>query len=111
MIRFLAKEIHDVNIMFGDVALPNMLSGPLSARPSIYPLDSLDNTTCAKRSPTSTERNSDDTGAQVSNNEMQWVLFDDRIGTKKGADYVNEEKNQKNCYMIIYELQRSMAQA
>lgn len=42
MIRFLAKEIHDANIMFGDVALPNMLSGPLSARPSIYPLDSLD---------------------------------------------------------------------
>jgi uncharacterized UBP type Zn finger protein len=38
-------------------------------------------------------------------NEEQWVYFDDRVGVKKDFDYVAlSEKNQRNCYMALYEL-------
>lgn len=38
-------------------------------------------------------------------NEEQWVFFDDRKGIEKDFDYVAKfEKNQRNCYMALYEL-------
>ena len=42
-------------------------------------------------------------GAQ--DNEEQWVYFDDRVGVHKDLDYVTlNERNQRNCYMALYEL-------
>jgi len=38
-------------------------------------------------------------------NEEQWVFFDDRVGAKKSMNYVTGyERNQRNCYMALYEL-------
>jgi len=37
--------------------------------------------------------------------EEEWVFFDDRVGRKKSLDYVvDTEKNQRNCYLALYEL-------
>lgn len=53
-------------------------------------------TSCGKRT---------DTDSDVQHNEEQWVYFDDRVGVKKDFDYVaGSEKNQRNCYMALYEL-------
>ena len=50
-------------------------------------------TTCAKRSMPSPL------------DEDQWVFFDDRVGTIAKDNYVTgNERNQRNCYMAIYEL-------
>ena len=38
-------------------------------------------------------------------NGEQWVFFDDRVGVKKDLEYVtSNERNQRNCYMALYEL-------
>ena len=68
-------------------------------------------TTCAKRTldrkgGNGEEKSDDDAQANAIDKEEQWVFFDDRAGAKKGEKYVNEEKNQKNCYMALYELDR-----
>ena len=48
---------------------------------------------------------SDTTDTQ--DNEEQWVYFDDRKGIKEDFDYVaKREKNQRNCYMALYELKK-----
>ena len=62
-------------------------------------------TTCAKRT-LDRKGGNDDAQANAIDKEEQWVFFDDRAGAKKGVDYVNEPKNQKNCYMALYELGR-----
>ena len=61
-------------------------------------------TSCAKRIVKGTEGDSSDT-ANAQDNEEQWVLFNDRVGRQVSASYVLEdEENQRNCYMAIYEL-------
>jgi ubiquitin C-terminal hydrolase len=61
-------------------------------------------TSCAKRILKDTQGDSSDT-FNAQDNEEQWVLFDDRVGTRRPADYVLEnERNQRNCYMALYEL-------
>ena len=43
-------------------------------------------------------------------NEEQWMFFDDRVGTKKSVNYVTEyERNQRSCYMALYELAEAKA--
>lgn len=43
-------------------------------------------------------------------NEEQWVFFDDRVGTKKSMNYVTGyERNQRSCYMALYELVKTTA--
>ena len=38
------------------------------------------------------------------NSEEQWVFFDDPVGTKKDLGWVTStERNQRNCYMAVYE--------
>ena len=61
-------------------------------------------TSCSKRILKDTQGDlSDTTNAQ--DNKEQWVLFDDRVGTRRPASYVLEnERNQRNCYMALYEL-------
>ena len=37
--------------------------------------------------------------------EEQWMIFNDREGTKTSVNHVtDDERNQRNCYMAIYEL-------
>ena len=67
-------------------------------------------TTCAKRTLPS-DRTGVDGGKERSSaytlkdNEEQWVFFDDRVGAKKDLEHVaGMEKNQRNCYMALYEL-------
>lgn len=56
-------------------------------------------TTCAKRAL------GKDGGKTGLGNGEEWVFFDDRVGTKKSMDYVSGfERNQRNCYMALYEL-------
>ena len=68
-------------------------------------------TTCAKRKmkPSEERLMVDDNINKSSDNpqnvDEQWVFFDDRVGHKKNLDYVTDtEKNQRNCYMALYEL-------
>ena len=43
--------------------------------------------------------------AKAPDNEEHWLLFDDRVGTKKDLNYVTGlERNQRNCYLALYEL-------
>jgi hypothetical protein len=43
-------------------------------------------------------------------NKEHWVFFDDRVGMKKSMNYVTGcEKNQRNCYMALYELVETKA--
>ena len=61
-------------------------------------------TSCAKRILKDTQGDSSDT-TNAQDNEEEWVLFDDRVGTPKPASYVLEnERNQRNCYLVVYEL-------
>mmetsp|Transcript_41363 Transcript_41363/g.86772 ORF Transcript_41363/g.86772 Transcript_41363/m.86772 type:complete len:705 (+) Transcript_41363:555-2669(+) len=67
-------------------------------------------TTCAKRKQLSDHGDKDgkkpDDANAPQDNEDQWVFFDDRVGAKKNMDYVSgSERNQRNCYMALYELQ------
>jgi len=40
-------------------------------------------------------------------NKEQWVFFDDRAGSKKDLEFVTgTERNQRNCYMALYELKK-----
>jgi hypothetical protein len=56
-------------------------------------------TTCGKRSICGENT----TGPRE--NEEQWMFFDDRVGTKKSVNYVTDyERNQRSCYMALYEL-------
>jgi len=67
-------------------------------------------TTCAKRAlhpdqQGNDEKKSDDANNSPPDNEEQWMFFDDRVGAKKDMDYVTgNERNQRNCYMALYEL-------
>lgn len=73
-------------------------------------------TTCAKKKVppndeqeatkgATTESNAATDNNSPQDNEEQWVFFDDRVGVKKDMDYVTGvEKNQRNCYMALYEL-------
>eukprot|EP00580_Thalassiosira_gravida_P008934 CAMPEP_0201643966 /NCGR_PEP_ID=MMETSP0493-20130528/29217_1 /ASSEMBLY_ACC=CAM_ASM_000838 /TAXON_ID=420259 /ORGANISM="Thalassiosira gravida, Strain GMp14c1" /LENGTH=644 /DNA_ID=CAMNT_0048118523 /DNA_START=3 /DNA_END=1937 /DNA_ORIENTATION=- len=66
-------------------------------------------TTCAKRKQLSDHGDKDgkkpDDANRQQDNEDQWVFFDDRVGAKKNMDYVTgSERNQRNCYMALYEL-------
>lgn len=46
-----------------------------------------------------------DNTTDAQDHEEQWVYFDDRVGVKKDFDYVAlDERNQRNCYMALYEL-------
>lgn len=63
-------------------------------------------TNCAKRI-TLADGDNDDTTDERTNNAPadNWVLFDDRVGTKKDMNYVaGNERNQRNCYMALYEI-------
>ena len=73
-------------------------------------------TTCAKRAPPpealqgSGERQKSDNAATEheapSDEEEQWMFFDDRVGMKKDMGYVvDSERNQRNCYMALYALE------
>ena len=64
-------------------------------------------TACAKRTLKAEGEGgkSDTTTGAPDDNEEQWVFFDDRVGTKKSMEYVTGyERNQRNCYMALYEL-------
>ena len=69
-------------------------------------------TTCAKRTPPREEPQDGDGGDSKSDKdavtapdeEEQWMFFDDRVGMKKDVAYVTDsERNQRNCYMALYE--------
>ena len=61
-------------------------------------------TSCAKRIVKDTQGDSSDS-TDAQDNEEQWVLFDDGLGTRRPASYVFEnERNQRNCYLALYEL-------
>ena len=63
-------------------------------------------TTCGKRC--IRDEKSDTSGPRE--NEEQWMFFDDRVGTKKSVNYVTEyERNQRSCYMALYELAEAKA--
>lgn len=62
-------------------------------------------TTCGKRSIC---EKSDTSGPRE--NEEQWMFFDDRVGTKTSLNYVTDyERNQRSCYMALYELAEAKA--
>jgi ubiquitin C-terminal hydrolase len=62
-------------------------------------------TTCGKRSIC---EKSDTSGPRE--NEEQWMFFDDRVGTKTSVNYVTDyERNQRSCYMALYELAEAKA--
>lgn len=62
-------------------------------------------TTCAKRNLKECNGKADYISNSNTANKEQWVFFDDRVGTKKSTDYVTGcERNQRNCYMALYEL-------
>lgn len=64
-------------------------------------------TSCAKRKLTVASDDSKAAGG-ISDEKVakeEWVFFDDRVGRKKSLDYVvDTEKNQRNCYLALYEL-------
>jgi len=71
-------------------------------------------TTCARR-PLPRDRSGGDekgSGGDATANAPrdegdQWAFFDDRVGAKKDVDYVvGCERNQRNCYMALYELKK-----
>ena len=62
-------------------------------------------TTCARRTFKGRQQGDYSNANNAQDNEEQWVLFDDRVGTRKSAEYVlGDERNQRNCYMALYEL-------
>ena len=75
-------------------------------------------TTCAKRTPPpeeptgggdENEKSEGEDAARAheatSDREAQWMLFDDKACDRKDVDYVTGlVKNQRNCYMALYEL-------
>lgn len=62
-------------------------------------------TTCAKRNLKECDGKADYISNSNTANKEQWVFFDDQVCTKKSTDYVTGcEKNQRNCYMALYEL-------
>ena len=62
-------------------------------------------TTCAKRNLKECNGKADYISNSNTANKEQWVFFDDQVGTKKSTDYVTGcERNQRNCYMALYEL-------
>ena len=63
-------------------------------------------TTCAKR--TISGKKSDASCPQ--DNNEQWVFFDDRVGVEKSMNYViGNEKDQRSCYMALYDLVEAKA--
>jgi len=61
-------------------------------------------TACAKRTLKKDDDEKSDANDPQDNGE-QWVFFDDRAGTKKDMEYViGSERNQRNCYMAVYEM-------
>lgn len=67
-------------------------------------------TTCAKRTLLNQQgddgkKSDNDASGTPGDNKEQWVFFDDRVGAKKTLGYVTgQELNQRNCYMVLYEL-------
>jgi len=66
-------------------------------------------TACDKRTLKEGEDDDDKTKSDDGNSPKdtgeQWVFFDDRAGTKKDLGWVtSNERNQRNCYMAVYEM-------
>ena len=63
-------------------------------------------TSCAKRTIGGKKLNTSCT----QDNEEQWVFFDDQVGTKQSMkDVTGCERNQRSCYMALYELDKTTA--
>ena len=66
-------------------------------------------TACDKRTLKEGEEDDDKTKSDDGNSPKdigeEWVFFDDRAGTKKDLGWVtSNERNQRNCYMAVYEM-------